>query len=103
MEFLDEQGVQPCGHKAKEKGILLKVYASSPPSEIPMQYQFSIYGKPDADTISRQQRGAYYVDSTEYRCDNKAVRGRCTLTPDDTWQKWIESHHIQSIQGITAA
>ena len=27
-KFLDEQGVRPCGHSAREKGILLKVYAS---------------------------------------------------------------------------
>ena len=26
-KFLDEQGVKPCGHSAREKGILLKVYA----------------------------------------------------------------------------
>ena len=27
-KFLDEQGVKPCGHSAREKGILLKVFAS---------------------------------------------------------------------------
>ena len=27
-EFLDEQGVKPCGHSAREKGILLKIFAS---------------------------------------------------------------------------
>ena len=101
MEFLDEQGVQPCGHKTREKGMQLKVYASCPPSEIPMQYKFSINGKLDADTISGQQLNVYYIDCTEYRCDNKTDHGPCTLTPDDTWQKWVESHRIQSIQGIT--
>ena len=28
MTFMDDQGVGPCGHAAKEKGILVKVYAS---------------------------------------------------------------------------
>ena len=44
MEFLDEQGVQPCGHKAKEKGVLIKVYASCGPTQIPTQHQFSVNG-----------------------------------------------------------
>ena len=38
MEFLDELGVQPCGHKAREKGILIKVCASCKSNEVPTTY-----------------------------------------------------------------
>ena len=41
MEFLDEQGVQPCGHKAREKGILIKVYTSCRSST---EYCYSVSG-----------------------------------------------------------
>ena len=39
MEFLDEQGVQPCGHKAREKGMIIKVFTSCK-SEIPTEYRY---------------------------------------------------------------
>ena len=43
MEFMDEQGVGPCGHAAKDKGILVKVYASGLSNEIPMEFAFSTH------------------------------------------------------------
>ena len=43
MAFMDEQGVGPCGHVAKEKRILLKVYASCLASEIPAELAFSTH------------------------------------------------------------
>ena len=44
MEFLDEQGVQPCGHKAREKGILVKMLASCRSNETATEYQYIIDG-----------------------------------------------------------
>ena len=44
MAFLDEQGVGPCGHVAKEKGILIKVYTSCLVDEVPAELAFSTYG-----------------------------------------------------------
>ena len=44
MEFLDEQGVQPCGHKAREKGMIIKVFTSCKPNEIPTEYCYSVNG-----------------------------------------------------------
>ena len=35
MEFMDEQGVGPCGHAAQEKGILIQVLTSCLSNEIP--------------------------------------------------------------------
>ena len=33
-EFLDDVGVQPCGHSAKKKGIKLKIWCSCQPDQI---------------------------------------------------------------------
>ena len=44
MEFLDEQGVQPCGHKAREKGMVIKVYASCQSNETSTEYCFIVSG-----------------------------------------------------------
>ena len=44
MEFLDEQGVQPCGHKAREKGMIIKVITSCKSNEIPTEYRYSVDG-----------------------------------------------------------
>ena len=42
MEFLDEQGVQPCGHKARERGMLIKMFASCKSNEIPTVFRYSV-------------------------------------------------------------
>ena len=48
MEFLNEQGVQPCGHKAREKGMVIKMFikmfASCKSNEIPTEYRYSVSG-----------------------------------------------------------
>ena len=44
MELLDEQGVQPCGHKARERGMIIKVFASCRSNETPTKYCFSVSG-----------------------------------------------------------
>ncbi len=43
MAFMDNQDVGPCGHAAKEKGILVKVFASCPANEIPAELAFSTH------------------------------------------------------------
>ncbi len=42
--FLDEQGVRPCGHSARDKGILMTVYTSSLSKEVPRRLAFSVHG-----------------------------------------------------------
>ena len=44
VEFLDEKEVQPCGHSARDKGILLKVFASCQTNEIASKLAYSIRG-----------------------------------------------------------
>ena len=43
MIFLDEQGVRPCGHSAKEMDILIKIFASCHSHQIPRQLDHSVY------------------------------------------------------------
>ena len=44
MEFFDEQGVQPCGHKAREKGMIVKVFASCKSYQVPTEYRYLVSG-----------------------------------------------------------
>ena len=106
MEFLDEQGVQPCGHKAREKGILIKVCASCLPSEIPTQYQFTVNAM-DRDNESttywigrwlQDTQHAYGEDFSKIRCDNKSIdQQQCTMYPNCTWGKWRLSDRVHLI------
>jgi hypothetical protein len=108
MEFLDEQGVQPCGHKAREKGILVKVYASCGPTQIPTQYQFSVHGASNDKNTGHmfsytskkllETQHTYSVNSSMVRCaEEKKIEDSCELPPDYTWQKWRKKEQIQLI------
>ena len=99
MEFLDEQGVQPCGHKAREKGILIKVYASCRPMQIPMQYQFSLHGtandKNSGEMFSYtskqllEEQHTYSLNSSVIQCaTDKKIEDECELPSHFTWQDW---------------
>ena len=41
--FLDEGGVQPCGHSARDKGILIKLFACQS-NQVPYRLLYSIRG-----------------------------------------------------------
>ena len=43
MALMDEQGVGPCGHVAKEKRILVNVFTSCLANEIPAELAFSTH------------------------------------------------------------
>jgi hypothetical protein len=92
MEFLDEQGVQPCGHKAREKGMAIKVLASCKSKEIPTEYFHCVSGmRNDKSTgavtfkmskqLSETQTTAC-IDSSHINCDSKSIDEPCTLPPD---------------------
>ena len=103
MEFLDEQGVGPCGHVAKEKGILVQVIASCMSFEIPVEMAFSAHcaindkntrtlsfnvaaGLRRAQQIHECQHPSG-IDSTHVQCKNK-IDEPCTMAPGSTWQRW---------------
>ena len=101
MEFLDEQGVQPCGHKAREKGMLIKVLTSCKSNEIPTEYRFSVSGMDkDKDTemlsfwLSEQlleTQTTDYIDSSHINCDrSRSIDEPCVLQPGLTWRRMEE-------------
>jgi hypothetical protein len=109
--FLDEQGVQPCGHSARDKGILIKVFASCQSNQVPYCLLCSI-----RCAANDKNNGAFYirrvdgfevaqaqftksVDSTDIRCKNKFIVELCTLKPGDTWHKQSASDRIFMIRG----
>ena len=100
MEFLDEQGVQPCGHKAREMGILIKVFVSCKSTEIPTEYRFFVDGMGnDKNTgvmvywklepfLKTQTTGR--IDSSELCCNSQTIDEPCTLPPGLTWRRLDE-------------
>ena len=96
MEFLDEQGVQPCGHKAREKGTIIKVFASCKSNEIPTEYRYSVDGMDNDQNTG--EIGSYVsiqlletqtindIDSSELNCNNETIDDTCTLKPGSTWK-----------------
>ena len=96
MEFLNEQGVQPCGHKAREKGKIIKVFASCRSNEISTEYRYSVNGIDNEEStgemsfwISKQllkTQTTNDIDSSELNCTCQTVNESCTLPPGLTWR-----------------
>ena len=111
MRFLDEQGVQPCGHKAREKGILIKVFASCQSTEIPTEIYFSVsvlhndrntgvmkIKKQSSRKLTETQK-TDFVDPSLLCCSSKTIEKPCTLPPDYTWSKKRRVHLIRGKVG----
>ena len=91
-KFLDEQGVKPCGHSAKEKGILLKVLAACKTGQDTaelcyitraMELKDDGYVHYTDKTLSAQQN-TFGVDFTKMRC-MKGEEEECSIVPNSTW------------------
>ena len=111
MEFMDEQRVGPCGHSAKEKGILVKVYASCLSNEIPMELAFSTHsakndknlGTMSCTIVSRSNEiheGQHPsgLDFTCVQCKNK-IDEPCTMAPGSTWQRRSTAERLFIVRG----
>ena len=92
-KFLDEQGVKPCGHSAKEKRILLKVYASCRTGQDSAELCFTtramelkedgiVYHYTSKDLSAKQH--TLGVDFTKMRC-GKGEEEECTIPATLTW------------------
>ena len=113
MAFMDEQGVGPCGHVAKEKGILIKVFASCLANEIPAELAFSTHGIKNSTNTGLirfnvpNYRGNEIhdgqhpigLDFTQVRCQNK-IDQPCTMAPGSTWEQWIRQKLLYIIEGL---
>ena len=92
-KFLDEQGVKPCGHSAREKGILLKVYASCETGQDSAELAYTtwamfleedgVVGRYINEQLTVKQK-AFGVDFTKLRC-GKGEEENCNITLDATW------------------
>ena len=92
-KFLDEQGVKPCGHSAREKGILLKVFASCQTGQDSDELAYITQGlrlgedgfvyPPINKDLSAKQK-AFGVDFTKLRC-GKGKEENCDITLGATW------------------
>ena len=108
MEFLDEQGVQPCGHKAREKGMIIKVFTSCQSYQIPTEYCYSVSGAfNDKNTgvmsfwrrkqlLMTQKTDSIYC--SELHCHSKTIDEPCTIQPHHTWKKVSERKRIRIVR-----
>ena len=100
MEFLDEQGVQPCGHKAREKGMVVKVFASCKSNEIPTEYCYITSGTRNDESTGYmiirhpkqllETQTTDHIDSSHLNCTNKTICEPCTLPSGLTWRRLEE-------------
>ena len=92
-KFLDEQGVKPCGHSLKEKGILLKVYAACRTGQdtaelcyitraIELRDDGYVYHWHRKELSARQN--TLGVEFTKMRC-KKEEEEECSIALDSTW------------------
>ena len=108
-EFLDEQGVKPCGHSAREKGILLKVFASCETGQDSAKLAYTtrameledgyVYHYTAKKTSAQQE--TLGVDFTRVRC-GKGEEEECCIASDATWSNasYVINHRKYIVRGI---
>ena len=97
-KFLDEQGVRPCGHSARKKGILMKVSAACKTGQDAAELCYTtramrlkddgyVYYRARKE-LSAQQK-TFGVNFTSNRCGKKEEKD-CSIAPDSTWSTAAE-------------
>ena len=107
IDFMDEQGIGPCGHAAKEKGIMVQVIASCMPNELPTELILSTYHfKNEKNTKIVEFHGRFRtkkacdgqhpsnVSFNEIRCRGEVITSSCTMAPGSTWSTWSKRERI---------
>ena len=108
-EFLDEQGVGPCGHCAIEKGVLLKVITSCTPNQRASTLAFSLRGMYLDKNMGRikSQKDYYKVgehqnligrDFTTMLCGKK-VDEACAVDVATTWKNRRAAERLRLLHG----
>ena len=107
-DFMDEVGIQPCGHSARDTGILLKVRASCISHQRGSSFLFSARGR-----SNDKNTGALYVyhkkeigpdqttqgiDFTTITC-KRPVEESCALVPDFTFKMQKDLERIYLVRG----
>ena len=107
-EFMDGQGIIPCGHHAVEKGILIKVYATCRPNQRAAVLSYSLNcmfhdknsGR-NMHSVSKRisdKQTSFGRDFTEMLCGNK-VDEECVKDSSLTWQLKSESERVFLVRG----
>lgn len=112
MTFMDSRGVKPCGHIARKKEILIKVYASCQDKEVPKELTFSLHcattDRATGNMIFKihlitalhpavdDKQDPCGLDFTAIRCSETVnMVENCSLAPAlSTWKKWSTLQRI---------
>ena len=109
--FLDDVGVQPCGHSARKENILLGVFASCKSHQIPHTLLYSARGcGNDEDTGQSyyehcgyevvQGQNTSLIMTTRITCKKRAsYADPCLIASDFTWDKQRENERIRLVRG----
>ena len=108
MHFMDKQEIDPCGHAAKEKGILVQIMTSCLSHETPTELALSTNSfSNDKNTKTIGFHSMAFrarkicdgqhpscVDFTHINCKTEDISSTCTIAPGSTWSKWILSQRM---------
>ena len=106
---LDSLGIPPCGHRAREQGILVKVIASCQPDQKATEPWHSVEGVTVANDGTLSVWSKQLAQQTSTYCD--ATRLTCCRGPDEsccsdealknwTWQEALEGRLAKSVQTV---
>ena len=111
-EFLDEHGVQPCGHSGRATNLLLTLTPSCLPHQIPHSLLFSArgivndkntgvtYTKAYTTEVAEDQHVPASIITTQIVCRHGATFEDPCLLPDDyTWHKWSMDNRVWLLRG----
>ena len=104
---LDSLGIPPCGHRAREQGILVKVLASCQPDQKAAEPCYSVEGVTVADDGTLGFQAKQLTQQTSTACD--ATRLSCCRGPDESccsdealknwaWQEALHGRLRKSVQ-----
>ena len=108
--YLEEQGVKPCAHSAKERGILISVKTSCRSFEIPHRLYSAIrvFGNDKNTGVvwsyisgwkSAEGQHVKQVNALSIEWKNKSINDQCSLNPEASWTRKVQSDRIYLVRG----
>ena len=102
----------PCGHSARDKGILIKVITSCLSHQVPRQLAFSVNAclndmntgvlffimSPNADLPDAQYTKG--INFTLVRCGQDSIQDECLCLPQANWRTWSKRKRMYKVKGI---
>ena len=107
-EFMDGQGIVPCGHHAIKKGVLLKVFATCRSTQTAGVLSYCLHGMTfDKNSRYIRHRVPHEIresqhstgrDFTEMYC-GKGVDEECEEDDSNTWELKLQSQRVYLVRG----